>query len=151
MYLNLSYRMAAFWDCLVVSSSPGYVFYEDPQLGSAAHVGNSLQVLIARYFGFLSLSFISSKILSILRENRTLISLLLLFAELGSNMAVPQAKMALVLNSPLWKPVFRHQIHPELGLEASWPTHLHPRILRRYLLFTYLCIWNDKCLLMFYF
>ena len=38
-------------------------------------------------------------------------------------MAVPQAKMALVLNSPLWKPVFRHQIHPELGLEASWPTH----------------------------
>lgn len=38
-------------------------------------------------------------------------------------MAVPQAKMALVLNSPLWKPVFRHQICPELGLEASWPTH----------------------------
>lgn len=38
-------------------------------------------------------------------------------------MAVPQAKMALVLNSPLWKPVFRHQISPELGLEASWPTH----------------------------
>nr|KAF6459904.1 zinc finger ZZ-type and EF-hand domain containing 1 [Rousettus aegyptiacus] len=43
--------------------------------------------------------------------------------QLGSNMAVPQAKMALVLNSPLWKPVFRHQISPELGLEASWPTH----------------------------
>ncbi|KAF6098372.1 zinc finger ZZ-type and EF-hand domain containing 1 [Phyllostomus discolor] len=43
--------------------------------------------------------------------------------QLGSNMAVPQAKMALVLNSPLWKPVFRHQICPELGLEASWPTH----------------------------
>uniref|UniRef100_A0A8C4M196 Zinc finger ZZ-type and EF-hand domain containing 1 n=1 Tax=Equus asinus asinus TaxID=83772 RepID=A0A8C4M196_EQUAS len=41
------------------------------------------------------------------------------------NMAVPQAKMALVLNSPLWKPVFRHQICPELGLEASWPTHPH--------------------------
>lgn len=38
-------------------------------------------------------------------------------------MAIPQAKMALVLNSPLWKPVFRHQICPELGLEASWPTH----------------------------
>ncbi|XP_023509054.2 zinc finger ZZ-type and EF-hand domain-containing protein 1 isoform X1 [Equus caballus] len=45
--------------------------------------------------------------------------------QLGSNMAVPQAKMALVLNSPLWKPVFRHQICPELGLEASWPTHPH--------------------------
>ncbi|XP_033279065.2 zinc finger ZZ-type and EF-hand domain-containing protein 1 isoform X1 [Orcinus orca] len=43
--------------------------------------------------------------------------------QLGSNMAIPQAKMALVLNSPLWKPVFRHQICPELGLEASWPTH----------------------------
>ncbi|XP_059989649.1 zinc finger ZZ-type and EF-hand domain-containing protein 1 isoform X5 [Lagenorhynchus albirostris] len=43
--------------------------------------------------------------------------------QLGSNMAIPQAKMALVLNSPLWKPVFRHQICPELGSEASWPTH----------------------------
>ncbi|XP_077021704.1 zinc finger ZZ-type and EF-hand domain-containing protein 1 isoform X7 [Tamandua tetradactyla] len=43
--------------------------------------------------------------------------------QLGSNMAVPQAKMTLVLNSPLWKPVFRHQICPELKLEASWPTH----------------------------
>lgn len=40
-------------------------------------------------------------------------------------MAVPQAKMALVLNSPLWKPVFRHQTCPELELEASWPTHPH--------------------------
>lgn len=46
----------------------------------------------------------------------------LLFPDLGSNVAVPQAKMALVLNSPLWKPVFRHQMRPELGLEASWPT-----------------------------
>uniref|UniRef100_A0A8C0XJX8 Zinc finger ZZ-type and EF-hand domain-containing protein 1 n=1 Tax=Castor canadensis TaxID=51338 RepID=A0A8C0XJX8_CASCN len=45
--------------------------------------------------------------------------------QLGSNMAVPQAKMTSVLNSPLWKPVFRHQICPELELEASWPTHLH--------------------------
>ncbi|MBZ3877138.1 Zinc finger ZZ-type and EF-hand domain-containing protein 1 [Sciurus carolinensis] len=45
--------------------------------------------------------------------------------QLGSNMAIPQAKMASVLNSPLWKPVFRHQICPELELEASWPTHLH--------------------------
>nr|KAF6417715.1 zinc finger ZZ-type and EF-hand domain containing 1 [Molossus molossus] len=43
--------------------------------------------------------------------------------QLGSNMAVPQAKTALVLNSPLWKPVFRHQICPELGLEGGWPTH----------------------------
>ncbi|XP_006863340.1 PREDICTED: zinc finger ZZ-type and EF-hand domain-containing protein 1 [Chrysochloris asiatica] len=45
--------------------------------------------------------------------------------QLGSNIAVPQAKMALVLNSPLWKPVFRHQICPELELDAHWPTHLH--------------------------
>ncbi|KAK2110625.1 Zinc finger ZZ-type and EF-hand domain-containing protein 1 [Saguinus oedipus] len=45
--------------------------------------------------------------------------------QLGSNMAIPQAKIALVLNSPLWKPVFRHQICPELELEASWPTHPH--------------------------
>ncbi|PNI37428.1 ZZEF1 isoform 3 [Pan troglodytes] len=30
--------------------------------------------------------------------------------QLGSNMVVPQAKMALVLSSPLWKPVFRHQV-----------------------------------------
>ncbi|KAM4842992.1 zinc finger ZZ-type and EF-hand domain-containing protein 1 [Thomomys bottae] len=44
--------------------------------------------------------------------------------QLGSNLAVPQAKMASVLNSPLWKPVFRHQICPGLELEASWPTHL---------------------------
>uniref|UniRef100_A0A8C6RQT6 Zinc finger, ZZ-type with EF hand domain 1 n=1 Tax=Nannospalax galili TaxID=1026970 RepID=A0A8C6RQT6_NANGA len=45
--------------------------------------------------------------------------------QLGSNMAVPQAKMASVLNSPLWKHVFRHQISPELELEASWSTHPH--------------------------
>ncbi|XP_073091090.1 zinc finger ZZ-type and EF-hand domain-containing protein 1 isoform X1 [Manis javanica] len=45
--------------------------------------------------------------------------------QLGGNMALPQAKMALVLNSPLWKPVFRHQMCPELGEEASWPTHPH--------------------------
>lgn len=37
-------------------------------------------------------------------------------------MAVPPAKMASVLNSPLWKPVFRHQLSPELGFAASWPT-----------------------------
>ncbi|XP_029401481.1 zinc finger ZZ-type and EF-hand domain-containing protein 1 isoform X1 [Mus pahari] len=45
--------------------------------------------------------------------------------QLGSNMAVSQAKLTSVLNSPLWKPVFRHQICPELELEASWPTHPH--------------------------
>ncbi|XP_062031240.1 zinc finger ZZ-type and EF-hand domain-containing protein 1 isoform X1 [Lepus europaeus] len=45
--------------------------------------------------------------------------------QLGHNMAVTQAKMALVLNSSLWKPVFRHQICPELELEANWPTHPH--------------------------
>lgn len=46
----------------------------------------------------------------------------LLFPEFGSDMAVPPAKMASVLNSPLWKPVFRHQLSPELGSAASWPT-----------------------------
>uniref|UniRef100_A0A452QBR8 Zinc finger ZZ-type and EF-hand domain containing 1 n=1 Tax=Ursus americanus TaxID=9643 RepID=A0A452QBR8_URSAM len=35
---------------------------------------------------------------------------------------LPPAKMASVLNSPLWKPVFRHQLSPELGSAASWPT-----------------------------
>ncbi|KAF3813425.1 hypothetical protein GH733_018578 [Mirounga leonina] len=45
--------------------------------------------------------------------------------QFGSDMAVPPAKMASVLNSPLWKPVFRHQLSPELGLAASWPTPLH--------------------------
>ncbi|XP_040485761.1 zinc finger ZZ-type and EF-hand domain-containing protein 1 [Ursus maritimus] len=42
--------------------------------------------------------------------------------QFGSDMAVPPAKMASVLNSPLWKPVFRHQLSPELGSAASWPT-----------------------------
>ncbi|XP_027480634.2 zinc finger ZZ-type and EF-hand domain-containing protein 1 isoform X2 [Zalophus californianus] len=45
--------------------------------------------------------------------------------QFGSDMAVPPAKMASVLNSPLWKPVFRHQLSPELGLAASWPTPPH--------------------------
>lgn len=45
--------------------------------------------------------------------------------QLGSNLAISQAKLTAVLNSPLWKPVFRHQICPELELEASWPTHPH--------------------------
>ncbi|XP_038392311.1 zinc finger ZZ-type and EF-hand domain-containing protein 1 isoform X1 [Canis lupus familiaris] len=45
--------------------------------------------------------------------------------QFGGDMAVAPAKMALVLNSPLWKPVFRHQLSPELGLAVSWPTHLH--------------------------
>ncbi|XP_013007495.2 zinc finger ZZ-type and EF-hand domain-containing protein 1 [Cavia porcellus] len=45
--------------------------------------------------------------------------------QIGSNVAIPQAKMASVLSSPLWKPVFRHQICPGLELEASWPTRPH--------------------------
>ncbi|XP_044939088.1 zinc finger ZZ-type and EF-hand domain-containing protein 1 isoform X1 [Mustela putorius furo] len=45
--------------------------------------------------------------------------------QFGSDMVVPPAKMASVLNSPLWKPVFRHQLSPELGLAASWPTPPH--------------------------
>ncbi|XP_075417283.1 zinc finger ZZ-type and EF-hand domain-containing protein 1 isoform X2 [Tenrec ecaudatus] len=42
--------------------------------------------------------------------------------QLGKDMAVPQAKMAVVLNSPLWKPIFRHQIDPETDFEAHGPT-----------------------------
>lgn len=63
-------------------------------------------------------------------------------------MALPQAKMALVLNSPLWKPVFRHQMCPELGEEASWPTHPHQDS-KEVFMFLILFIWNGKCLLIF--
>uniref|UniRef100_A0A673V2A9 Zinc finger ZZ-type and EF-hand domain containing 1 n=1 Tax=Suricata suricatta TaxID=37032 RepID=A0A673V2A9_SURSU len=45
--------------------------------------------------------------------------------QLGGDLAVPPATMAAVLSSPLWKPVFRHQLRPELGLAASWPTPPH--------------------------
>ncbi|XP_039110431.1 zinc finger ZZ-type and EF-hand domain-containing protein 1 isoform X2 [Hyaena hyaena] len=45
--------------------------------------------------------------------------------QLGGDVAVPPAKVAAVLNSPLWKPVFRHQLRLELGFAARWPTHPH--------------------------
>lgn len=34
-------------------------------------------------------------------------------AELGSEADLPPLKVTSVLNSPLWKPVFRHQLCPE--------------------------------------
>ncbi|KAF6300206.1 zinc finger ZZ-type and EF-hand domain containing 1 [Rhinolophus ferrumequinum] len=71
--------------------------------------GLDLQLLISRLMGRLASQCMALKSVH----------------QLGGNMAVPQAKMALVLNSPLWKPVFRHQISPELASEASWPTHPH--------------------------
>ncbi|KFO20363.1 Zinc finger ZZ-type and EF-hand domain-containing protein 1 [Fukomys damarensis] len=71
--------------------------------------GLDLQLLVSRLMGRLSSQCMALKSAH----------------QLGSNMAIPQAKMASVLNSPLWKPVFRHQICPELELEASWPTHPH--------------------------
>ncbi|KAK2506642.1 hypothetical protein MC885_001067, partial [Smutsia gigantea] len=71
--------------------------------------GLDLQLLVSRLMGRLASQCVALKSVH----------------QFGSNMAVPQAKMALVLNSPLWKPVFRHQMCPELGLEASWPTHPH--------------------------
>ncbi|KAB1266491.1 Zinc finger ZZ-type and EF-hand domain-containing protein 1 [Camelus dromedarius] len=71
--------------------------------------GLDLQLLVSRLMGRLASQCLALKSVH----------------QLGSNLAVPQAKMALVLNSPLWKPVFRHQMCPELGLEASWPTHPH--------------------------
>lgn len=69
--------------------------------------GLDLQLLISRLMGRLASQCMALKSVH----------------QLGNNMAVSQTKLALVLNSPLWKPVFRHQICPELGLEASWPTH----------------------------
>ncbi|KAM6163683.1 zinc finger ZZ-type and EF-hand domain-containing protein 1 [Rhynchocyon petersi] len=71
--------------------------------------GLDLQLLVSRLMGRLA-----SQCMSLKSANK-----------LGSDMAVPQAKMVLVLNSPLWKPVFRHQICPELELEAHRPTHSH--------------------------
>lgn len=38
---------------------------------------------------------------------------------------MPPAKVAAVLNSPLWRPVFRHQLRLELGFAARWPTRPH--------------------------
>lgn len=63
--------------------------------------------------------------LSVSRGRHRALTSRLLFPEFGSDTAVPPAKMASVLNSPLWKPVFRHQLSPELGLAASWPTPPH--------------------------
>ncbi|EHB05788.1 Zinc finger ZZ-type and EF-hand domain-containing protein 1 [Heterocephalus glaber] len=71
--------------------------------------GLDLQLLVSRLMGRLSSQCMALKSVH----------------QVGSNMAIPQAKMASVLNSPLWKPVFRHQICPELELEASWHTHPH--------------------------
>ncbi|XP_055983422.1 zinc finger ZZ-type and EF-hand domain-containing protein 1 [Sorex fumeus] len=69
--------------------------------------GLDLQLLVSRLMGRLASQCMALKTVH----------------KLGSNMALSQAKMASVLNSPLWKPVFRHQICPELKLETNWPTH----------------------------
>lgn len=66
--------------------------------------------------------------------------------ELGSNLAISQAKLTAVLNSPLWKPVFRHQICPELELEASWPTHPHQDGKEVLTLLTLFCLGGALCL-----
>ncbi|XP_023412078.2 zinc finger ZZ-type and EF-hand domain-containing protein 1 isoform X4 [Loxodonta africana] len=71
--------------------------------------GLDLQLLVSRLMGRLASQCMALKSVHQLR----------------SNMIVPQAKMVLVLNSPLWKPVFRHQICPELELEAYWTTPPH--------------------------
>lgn len=72
-------------------------------------------------------------------KNRTFMSHLF-STDLGSNMAVSQAKLASVLNSPLWKPVFRHQISPELELEANWPTHQHQDGKKVFILLSPFCL-----------
>ncbi|KAM8991703.1 zinc finger ZZ-type and EF-hand domain-containing protein 1 isoform 2-T2 [Ara ararauna] len=47
------------------------------------------------------------------------------FRELGSEADLPPLKVTAVLNSPLWKPVFRHQMCPEALLGASQSSMLH--------------------------
>ncbi|XP_044849894.1 zinc finger ZZ-type and EF-hand domain-containing protein 1 isoform X1 [Mauremys mutica] len=45
--------------------------------------------------------------------------------ELGREAELPPSKVTAVLNSPLWKPVFRHQMCPEVTLEANEPSQVH--------------------------
>ncbi|XP_067393968.1 zinc finger ZZ-type and EF-hand domain-containing protein 1 isoform X3 [Emydura macquarii macquarii] len=45
--------------------------------------------------------------------------------ELGTEAELPPSKVTSVLNSPLWKPVFKHQMCPEATLEANEPSQVN--------------------------
>lgn len=59
-------------------------------------------------------------------------------------MAVPQTKMASPKLPLVETYVFQAPNAAELGLKQAGLTP--PQDIKGYLLFTYLCIWNDKCL-----
>lgn len=66
-------------------------------------------------------------------------------AELGSEADLPPLKVTSVLNSPLWKPVFRHQMCPEAepgASETSRGHHDKKEVLRSLLLFYWLEIFR---------
>uniref|UniRef100_A0A8C3ST43 Zinc finger ZZ-type and EF-hand domain containing 1 n=1 Tax=Chelydra serpentina TaxID=8475 RepID=A0A8C3ST43_CHESE len=46
-------------------------------------------------------------------------------SQLGSEAELPPSKVTSVLNSPLWKPVFRHQMCPEATWEANESSQMH--------------------------
>ncbi|XP_061326363.1 zinc finger ZZ-type and EF-hand domain-containing protein 1 isoform X2 [Pezoporus flaviventris] len=71
--------------------------------------GLDLQLLVCRLMGRLASRSMALKSLR----------------ELGSEADLPPLKVTAVLNSPLWKPVFRHQMCPEALLGASQSSRLH--------------------------
>lgn len=71
--------------------------------------GLDLQLLVSRLMGRLASRSMALKSLR----------------ELGSEADLPALKVTSVLNSPLWKPVFRHQMCPEALLGASQSSRLH--------------------------
>ncbi|KAM4647985.1 zinc finger ZZ-type and EF-hand domain-containing protein 1 isoform 3-T3 [Amazona ochrocephala] len=71
--------------------------------------GLDLQLLVCRLMGRLASRSMALKSLR----------------ELGSEADLPPLKVTAVLNSPLWKPVFRHQMCPEALLGTSQSSMLH--------------------------
>ncbi|XP_030328587.1 zinc finger ZZ-type and EF-hand domain-containing protein 1 isoform X3 [Strigops habroptila] len=71
--------------------------------------GLDLQLLVSRLMGRLASRSMALKSLR----------------ELGSEADLPPLKVTAVLNSPLWKPVFRHQMCPEALPGASQSSRLH--------------------------
>uniref|UniRef100_A0A8B9J2G1 Zinc finger ZZ-type and EF-hand domain containing 1 n=1 Tax=Amazona collaria TaxID=241587 RepID=A0A8B9J2G1_9PSIT len=71
--------------------------------------GLDLQLLVCRLMGRLASRSMALKSLR----------------ELGSEADLPPLKVTAVLNSPLWKPVFRHQMCPEALLGTSQSNMLH--------------------------
>ncbi|XP_033924712.1 zinc finger ZZ-type and EF-hand domain-containing protein 1 [Melopsittacus undulatus] len=71
--------------------------------------GLDLQLLVCRLMGRLASRCMALKSLR----------------ELGSEADLPPSKVTAVLNSPLWKPVFRHQMCPEALLGSGQSSRLH--------------------------